>query len=65
MYLNFLSPFMDPRDILLDVLLNIIYRLICLLLILVTLNDPDMLTFTEDKTSQPLSASIDRPVYLE
>ena len=56
---------MDPRDILLDVLLNIIYRLIFLLLILVTLNDPDMLTFTEDKTSQPLSASIDRPVYLE
>ena len=56
---------MDPRDILLDDSLNIIYRLICLLLLLVTLSDPDMLTFTEDKTSQPLSASIDRPVYLE
>ena len=32
-----------------------------------TLNDPDMisLTFTEDKTSQLLSALTDKPVYLE
>ena len=47
--------------------MNIIYRLTCLLLILVALNDSDIisLTFTEDKTSQLLSASTDKPVYLE
>ena len=47
--------------------MNIIYRLTCLLLIMVALNDSDIisLTFTEDKTSQLLSASTDKPVYLE